>query len=44
MTSNIKFVLTIIVGSFIFVENLKLEQLFAVISILIGNLILSKFE
>ncbi len=37
MTSNVKFVLTIIVGSILFDEPVKLEQVFAIMGVIAGK-------
>lgn len=44
MSGNVKFALTIIVGSILFDEPLKLEQIFSVIGIVVGLFLYSYFK
>jgi hypothetical protein len=37
MSSNVKFVVTIVVGSILFEETLKLEQVFSITGVIIGK-------
>ncbi len=44
MSSNVKFVLTIIVGSILFKEIVKVEQVLSIISVITGEYFITTFN